>query len=106
MSTSKFLGLDAPTRMNAEVDAEEVSFTIEFETPGAPHKMDASLDILRLEIRHSWKGSRCNHSTCYAPSMIDAKYDVFGLEDRRSWMEIGSTKYVQGNRRRLVRTSL
>lgn len=48
LSTSKFLGLDAPTRMNAEVDAEEVSFTIEFETPGAPHKMDASLDIFEL----------------------------------------------------------
>jgi len=38
--------------------------------------------------------------------MIDAKYDVFGLEDHRSWMEIGSTKYLQGNRHRLVRTSL
>ena len=35
--------------MNAEVDAEEVSFTIEFETPSAPHKMDASLDIFALE---------------------------------------------------------
>ena len=49
LSKSKFLGLDAPTRMNAEVDAEEVSFTIEFEMPGAPHKMDASLDIFALE---------------------------------------------------------
>ncbi len=33
MSISKFLGLDAPTKLDAKIDAEDVSFTIEFDTP-------------------------------------------------------------------------
>ena len=50
MSVSKFLGLDAPTRMNAKLDAEDVCFTIEFGTPDAPRMIDASHDVFRLEV--------------------------------------------------------
>ena len=35
-SISKLLGLDAPSKVHAKFDAEDVSFTIEFETPDAP----------------------------------------------------------------------
>ena len=48
VSTSKFLGLDTPTKLDAKLDTEDVSFTIQFKTPGAPHKMDANLDIFAL----------------------------------------------------------
>ena len=33
MSTSKFLGLDVPIKLDAKLDTEDVSFTIEFDTP-------------------------------------------------------------------------
>ena len=49
VSTSKFLGLDAPTKLDAKLDAEDVSFTIEFETPDAPRMIDASYDVIALE---------------------------------------------------------
>ena len=40
-----FLGLDAP----AKFDAEDISFTIEFETPDAPRMIDAKYDVFALE---------------------------------------------------------
>lgn len=45
LSTSKFLGLDAP----AKLDGEDVSFTIEFETPDAPRMIDAKYGGFELE---------------------------------------------------------
>ena len=49
MSVSKFLGLDAPVKMDAKFDAEDVSFTIVLETPDSPRLIDASYDGFALE---------------------------------------------------------
>ena len=49
LSVSKFLGLDAPVKMDAKFDAEVVKCTIEFETPYAPRMIDASHDAFALE---------------------------------------------------------
>ena len=38
LSVSKFLGLDAPTKLNAKLDSGDISFTIEFERPDALHE--------------------------------------------------------------------
>lgn len=49
VTVSKFLGLDAPTKLGSKLDTENVYFTIEFETPGAPRVIDASYDGFALE---------------------------------------------------------
>ncbi len=49
MSVSKFLGLDAPNKLDAKSDAEDVSFTIEFETPDAPRMIDAKYGVFALK---------------------------------------------------------
>ncbi len=51
VTVSKFLGLDAPTKLGAKLDTEDVCFTIEFETPDAPRMIDASHDVFELEVR-------------------------------------------------------
>ena len=48
-TTSKFLGLDTPSKSDAKLDTEGVHFTIEFDTPDAPRTKDASLDVFELE---------------------------------------------------------
>ena len=49
MSVSKFLGLDAPVKMDAKFDAEVVKFTIEFDTPEPPRTVDAKYDVFGFE---------------------------------------------------------
>ena len=49
LSSSKFLGLDAPAKVEAKFDAEYVSFTIEFDTPEPPRMIDARYDVCALE---------------------------------------------------------
>ena len=57
MSTSKFLGLDDPINKDAKLDAEDVSFTIEFETPIALRMIDASHDAFTLQEPSLMAGS-------------------------------------------------
>ena len=42
------LGLNGTTKLDAKLDAEDVSFTIEFETPDALRMIDASYDVFEL----------------------------------------------------------
>ena len=42
-STSKFLGLDAPTKIDANNDPEDVNFTIIFDTPDAFYEDEPQL---------------------------------------------------------------
>ena len=77
MNVSKFLGLDAPAKLEARFDDEDVSFTIEFETPEPPRMIAA----IALEDPSRIGRSNWEHSTSYAPLMIDARFDGFALED-------------------------
>jgi hypothetical protein len=49
LSTSKFLGLDAPGKLDAKLDAEDVHFTIEFETPDGRVVDAETWQMLELE---------------------------------------------------------
>ena len=57
VSTSKFLGLDTPTKLDAKLDTEDVSFTIEFETPYAPRMIDAKYGVFALKHPSLMAGS-------------------------------------------------
>ena len=48
VSTSKFLGLDTPAKLDAKIDTEDVSFTIEFETREPTRMIDVSSDGFAL----------------------------------------------------------
>ena len=50
LSTSKFFGLDASAKLeDPKLDAEDVCFTIEFDTPEPPRTIDAVRDVFALE---------------------------------------------------------
>ena len=48
-TVSKFLGLDVPTKICSERDAEAITITIKFDMPEPPRMNDARYDVIALE---------------------------------------------------------